>query len=284
MPHRTSGKQWLALYFENLLRLGSSTLDGALGSQILLAVVDRLIEIDVEIRWEDILKEDDSSKVFMFHVNLEDDNHHHGDSAKEADEGTYIVSDLAGPGSEAQHGLVVPHSIHRGDVPTLDEMADKMDMLMDMTFDHLQICMKQYHGNLVFDTLIRSFQTTILDTHKCKFTQFLIFYMCSLDPAMYGSSCIPCKLPCTCQLLATICGSRLCKKFAFMVPVIHKVGGGLEEPFHLKYQSICTWCVLFCMPGSDVCSLFQIKRVNGQFAKQENVTGFTLAGVGGASP
>ncbi|KAH8945277.1 hypothetical protein BDL97_12G033200 [Sphagnum fallax] len=187
MPHRTSGKQWLALYFENLLRLGSSTLDGALGSQILLAVVDRLIEIDVEIRWEDILKEDDSSKVFMFHVNLEDDNHHHGDSAKEADEGTYIVSDLAGPGSEAQHGLVVPQSIHRGDVPTLDEMADKMDMLMDMTFDHLQICIKQYHGNLVFDTLIRSFQTTILDTHKCKFTQFLIFYMCSLDPATYGS-------------------------------------------------------------------------------------------------
>ncbi|CAM6032913.1 unnamed protein product, partial [Sphagnum compactum] len=187
MPHRTTEKQWLALYFESMLKLESSTLGGALGGQMLLAVVDRLIEIDVEIRWEDILKEEDSNKVFMFHMNLEDENNV---DAKEAEDGVCLASDLSGPGIEAkhQHGLMVGRSAQDGVLPTLDEMADKMDLMMDMTFNHLQMCVNQGHCNLVFETLIWSFQTTILDTHKSKFTQFLIFYVCSLAPTTCGSS------------------------------------------------------------------------------------------------
>lgn len=156
------------------------------GGQILLAIVDRLIEIDVEIRWEDILREDDSNKVFMFHMNLDDDS---ALGVKDSDEG-YSLADSTGPGCEAkqQHGLVATRPIQNGELPTLDEMADKMDLMMDMTFEHLQLCVKQGHGNQVFETLISSFQTTILDTYKSKFTQFLVFYLCSLAPATCGSS------------------------------------------------------------------------------------------------
>lgn len=186
MPHRTCEKQWLALYVENMLRLESSTLSSALGGQMLSLIVDRLIEIDVEIRWEDILREEDSSKVFMFHMNLEDDDSF---GVHDADE-SYAVVDSSGPGCEAkQHRESSANRLvlNRG-LLTLDEMADKMDVLMGMALEHLQTCVQNGHGDLVFETLMRSFQTTILDTYKSKFTQFLIFYLCSFAPATCGNA------------------------------------------------------------------------------------------------
>lgn len=186
MPHRTIEKQWLALYVENLLRLESSSLGGALGGQMLSLIVDRLVEIDVEIRWEDIVREEDSSKVFMFHMNLDDDDEA---GVKDAEEGL-SAADATGPGCEAkqQHGAIASRQARNGPLPTLDEIADKMDVMMDMTLEHLQMCVNNGHGNQVFEALIRSFQTTILDTYKSKFTQFLLFYMCSLSPATCGNT------------------------------------------------------------------------------------------------
>lgn len=180
MPHRTSEKTWLALYVENMLRLESSSLSSSLGGQMLSLIVDRLIEIDVEIRWEDIMREEDSSKVFMFHMNLDDD-----DMALGGDEG-YAVMDASGPGCEAkqQHQALAS----RAGLATLDEMADKMDLIMDMTFQHLETCVENGHGDLIFETLMRCFTTTILDTYKSKFTQFLVFYLCSLAPATCGNT------------------------------------------------------------------------------------------------
>lgn len=187
MPHRTVEKQWLALYVENLLRLESSSLGGALGGQMLSLIVDRLVEIDVEIRWEDIVREEDSSKVFMFHMNLDDDDEA---GVKDAEEGL-SAADASGPGCEAkqQHGAIASRQAQNGPLPiTLDEVADKMDVMMDMTLEHLQRCVNNGHGNQVFEALIRSFQTTILETYKSKFTQFLLFYMCSLSPATCGNT------------------------------------------------------------------------------------------------
>jgi RNA polymerase I-specific transcription initiation factor RRN3 len=180
MPHRTCEKLWLALYVENMLRLESSSLSSALGGQMLSLIVDRLIEIDVEIRWEDIMREEDSNKVFMFHMNLDDDDILGGDEG-------YAVIDSSGPGCEAKQQQQTSES-RRALLPTLDEMADKMDAIMDMTLEHLQTCVQNGHGDLIFETLMRCFQTTILDTYKSKFTQFLIFYMCSLAPATCGNT------------------------------------------------------------------------------------------------
>jgi len=181
MPHRTSEKQWLVLYVENMLRLESSSLSSALGGQMLSLIVDRLIEIDVEIRWEDILREEDSNKVFMFHMNLDDDDILAGG------EEAFAVMDASGPGCEAKQQHQQESGL-RGSLPTLDEMADKMDSIMDMTLEHLQTCVENGHGDLIFDALMRSFQTTILDTYKSKFTQFLVFYLCSLSPEHCGNT------------------------------------------------------------------------------------------------
>ncbi|KAL3691627.1 hypothetical protein R1sor_005278 [Riccia sorocarpa] len=184
MPHKTLPKQWNVLYLENMLRLENS---GAkyISNQMLPAVVDQLIQIDVEIRWEDILTEEDTGKVYMFHMDIEDEGDERPIEDREGDENEN--GDPAGPGIEAklQYGLMSRSS--KGGVPTLDEMADKMDLMMDMTFQHLQICGNKGLSSQIFDTLAKSFQSTILNTYKSKFTQYLLFYLCSLEPSSCGS-------------------------------------------------------------------------------------------------
>ncbi|KAI5067231.1 hypothetical protein GOP47_0017759 [Adiantum capillus-veneris] len=172
MPHRIVDKEWNALYMENMLRLEQDAKGDYIQNQMLLAVVDRLIQIDVEIRWEDIVKEDDSSKIFVLDM--------------EFDELLDDVEANIGPGSEAQQLAGVVRDSDGERRLSLCAVADKMDILMDMTLQHLQKCVEAGRIEQVFSTLMASFQSTILDTYKSKFTQFLIFYVCSLSPSTVG--------------------------------------------------------------------------------------------------
>lgn len=172
MPHRIVDKEWNALYMENMLRLEQDAKGDFIQNQMLLAVVDRLIEIDVEIRWEDIVKEDDSSKIFVLEM--------------ECDELLDDVEAGVGPGSEA-HQLTGGVRDSGGERRlSLCAVGDKMDVLMDMTLQHLQKCVEAGRIEQVFSTLMNSFQKTMMDTYKLKFTQFLIFYVCSLSPSILG--------------------------------------------------------------------------------------------------
>lgn len=167
MPHRVIHKDWNALYIENMLRVESSAVGEIIGRRILMAVVDRLIEIDVEIRWEYILH-DDSSKVYTFDMEMEDDEEN---------------EEPGKPGSEAK--VQLPKSTA---MQSLGEVADKMDVLMELTLDHLKACVDEGRLPQVYDTLMHSFQSTILTTHKSKFTQFLVFFLCSLAPTTCGAT------------------------------------------------------------------------------------------------
>ncbi|CAM6098884.1 unnamed protein product [Calypogeia fissa] len=184
MPHRSSAKEWILLYLENMLRVESS--GGQYhGNQMLPAIVDHLIQIDVEIRWEDILSDDDTGKVYMFHMDVEEETE---DCEGNGCEAGGEAGDAVGPGMEGKslHGLMKRPS-SQNKVATLDEMADKMDAMMDMILDHLQRSVKRGLSLHLYGTLMKSFQSTILHTHKSKFTQFIIFYLCALEPITCGS-------------------------------------------------------------------------------------------------
>lgn len=59
-------------------------------------------------------------------------------------------------------------------MPTLDEMADKMDMLMWQTLEHLRERVErggEKECEEIFGTLLRSFESTVMETSKAKFTQ-----------------------------------------------------------------------------------------------------------------
>ncbi|KAI3993299.1 hypothetical protein MKX01_010042 [Papaver californicum] len=64
MPHISANEALMAIYVENMLRLESSTIGELVGSEMLSAVVYRLIELDVEIGWDDILQPESSKGIF----------------------------------------------------------------------------------------------------------------------------------------------------------------------------------------------------------------------------
>jgi RNA polymerase I-specific transcription initiation factor RRN3 len=63
-------------------------------------------------------------------------------------------------------------------VKEMDEYADKLDVLMVVVFEHFEWCFKDSRGSFsesVFRSLVASFETTLMQTHKAKYPQFFIF-------------------------------------------------------------------------------------------------------------
>ncbi|EFJ48520.1 hypothetical protein VOLCADRAFT_120872 [Volvox carteri f. nagariensis] len=75
--------------------------------------------------------------------------------------------------------------------PPVDEMANKMDSMMELAFEHLQKRIAAGELRQLWDTLLSCFERTILNTHRSKFTQFLLFYVCIHNPGHCSQSLAP---------------------------------------------------------------------------------------------
>ncbi|CAA7014254.1 unnamed protein product [Microthlaspi erraticum] len=148
-------------YVDNLLKLENSSIGKVVGSVILRVVMDRLRDLDLEIGWDDILQED--SNRGMFDMELED-----------AVEGAMDEGDEFPVGSLNQN---------TSDGNVVSELLDK---LMVLSFEHLESCQNSGRLDEVFEILFESFESYILNTYKSKFSQFLMFYACSLAPETCG--------------------------------------------------------------------------------------------------
>ncbi|XP_010516632.1 PREDICTED: RNA polymerase I-specific transcription initiation factor RRN3 [Camelina sativa] len=151
----------MVIYVENLLKLENSSIGRVGGSVILNVVMERLRDLDVEIGWDDIPQDDSRG---MFDMELED-----------AVEGTIDEGDEfpVGPLSQDTSGGSI----------VVSELLDK---LMVIAFEHLESCQNDGRLDEVFELLFQSFENFVLDTYKSKFSQFLMFYACSLDPENCG--------------------------------------------------------------------------------------------------
>ncbi|EEF37967.1 transcription initiation factor ia, putative [Ricinus communis] len=152
------------IYVENMLRLESGAIREFVGSRMLMAVVDKLIDLDVAIGWDDILRDDSCKGIFA--IELED-----------ADE----VSDDDEYNDYGELPRTLSHKSLGENVA-----ADLLDSLMVRIFEHLELCANNKRLNDVFETLLDSFMLTILNTYKSKFAQFVMFYACALDPENCG--------------------------------------------------------------------------------------------------
>ncbi|KAI3972582.1 hypothetical protein MKX01_019240 [Papaver californicum] len=70
----------------------------------------------------------------------------------------------------------------------ITEVAKKLDYLMVLLCQHLKSCAENGRLLKVFETLLKSFHVTVLNTQRSKFAQFFMFYACSLDPEECGVS------------------------------------------------------------------------------------------------
>lgn len=165
MPNTYIKEALIVVYVENMLRLERSAMGGVVGDMMLTAVVDKLIDLDVEIEWEDILQ-DDSGKG-IFEMELEDLEETLDDADQDGDELT----------REYSSGRSFWGNVN----------AEKLDSLLVLMFQHLNTCAKDGQLAKVFETLLESFQITVLSAYKSKFSQFVMFYACSLDPEVCGT-------------------------------------------------------------------------------------------------
>nr|AAC16259.1 unknown protein [Arabidopsis thaliana] len=173
MPKMHKKDHSIVIYVESLLKLENSSIGQVGGSMILGMVMERLRDLDVsrqnmliqlrslEIEWDDI-PQDDSSRG-MFDMELED-----------AAEGTM------------NDGDELPVGPLKQDTSDGSIVSKLLDKLMVVAFEHLESCQNDGRLDQVFESLFKSFENFILNTYKSKFTQFLIFYACSLDPENCG--------------------------------------------------------------------------------------------------
>ncbi|KAL1564536.1 RNA polymerase I-specific transcription initiation factor RRN3-like [Salvia divinorum] len=163
MPHIYVKELSIVMYVENMLRLESGAMGELVGSMALVVLMDKLIELDVEIAWGDILQDDFQKDVFDFEL-----------------------EDLAGPADNfnqenKDYTIEAPMQSFCSGIP-----AEKLDSLMVLTFEHLKYCFETGRLVQVFEILLQSFRITVLTAYKSKFAQFVMFYACSLDPENCG--------------------------------------------------------------------------------------------------
>ncbi|KAL8545574.1 hypothetical protein ACS0TY_005640 [Phlomoides rotata] len=164
MPNIYTKEAFIVLYVENMLRLESGALGELVRSSVLVSLMDRLIELDVEIAWDDILQDDFHKGIFDMELeDLEGSVDHIDQDSSEATRDALIQRFFSG-----------------------NLVAEKLDSLVVLTFEHLKFCFESGRLVQVFETLLQSFQKTILTAYKSKFSQFVMFYACSLDPENCG--------------------------------------------------------------------------------------------------
>ncbi|MCL7031544.1 hypothetical protein MKW94_007678 [Papaver nudicaule] len=146
MPPIFAKHEVMAIYVENMLRLDGGPIGEFLGDTVLLTVMDRLVDLDVEIDHRDFILLDESNDEPIFNMEYMDED------------------DL-----DDVYGYV-------------NSFPGKLDSLMVLICQHLQSCAENGRLFEVFKTLLKSFYVTILKTHKLMFSQFVVFYACSLDP------------------------------------------------------------------------------------------------------
>ncbi|KAF4358779.1 hypothetical protein F8388_022546 [Cannabis sativa] len=196
-PHYTS-KEAVSCP-ENMLKLESCIFGELVRSTMISGLIDLLVDLDVEIGWDDILH-DDSTKG-IFNMELEDIDEASDDELMDSSE---MIHDVYGAYRwqlslwlwlncfVATHLLRslfmerLPRELSRkGLVGNL--FAEKLDNLMVVVFEHLNSCEEGGRLNEVFGNLLQSFQKTVLTAYKSKFSQFIMFYACALDPENCGS-------------------------------------------------------------------------------------------------
>lgn len=143
---------------------------------ILELCIDKCLEIDVEIR----IAQDGK-------VKLEEADA--GEIEDPLKEGIFTMDEE----TETQEKNIEQEKIERIEskvqskgVDQVDELAEKLDTLMYLTFQNLASASEIKSPKDLYKMIITTFDSVILTTHKSKFVQFVILFLCGLDHEKYS--------------------------------------------------------------------------------------------------
>ncbi|RCH99074.1 hypothetical protein CU098_010364, partial [Rhizopus stolonifer] len=179
MPHKRFNSAEQAAYIKNILSVAEYV--PMLRKQILGLVVDQMVQIDAQIQIElDEMDEDVEFDVYNLDFD-QDYNSENSDSEDDDDE-----EDISDDDSVASDYI----ADHNDSVQQIKYMVRKLDAMMNLTFQYFERSSKQASvdvQNEIFYALVDIFDRSILKTLKSRYTQFLLFYYCSLNVNVYSA-------------------------------------------------------------------------------------------------
>lgn len=174
-PFRTNPRHVVDSYARNMLHI--LVYVPSLEHQILELLVDKALEIDVEIKID-----------------------HEGEATVERSvDSDHDIFEL-------EMDYPVKRTESDSEIIAVDEMADKLDSLMLLLLEYISthIPKSSNTATRLFRILLPIFESNILTTHKSKFVQFLLFCICGLDPNASDDACNTQLYRDFCQLLIQI--------------------------------------------------------------------------------
>ncbi|KAJ2956693.1 hypothetical protein NQZ79_g7500 [Umbelopsis isabellina] len=185
-PHKRFNVAEQATYVNNLLE----TIDYApiLRKQVLGLIIEKIILIDVEIQIE-LEDLEDEVEIDAFDLNFNADYEEEEDSDAESDDED-DGEDAVAQDSDSDDELDSDGETETRTAAHIKTLVKKLDAMLHLVFRYL----KEFHSNpntapeerqQLFFFLLDLFDRTVLRTFKSRYTQFLIFYFCSLDTITY---------------------------------------------------------------------------------------------------
>ncbi|TGZ83056.1 RNA polymerase I-specific transcription initiation factor RRN3 [Ascodesmis nigricans] len=181
-PHRMEKKGEHTAYLTNILRVIDYV--PALRQRILALVTERTIRIDVEV--QGYLDDLDDEELAQLEADVQDDY-------EADDDATSVVSDDSNMSDDEEEPLPTTMT----SIQTIRETADKLDSLLAILFGHYSLSFPNDSAfepsdseSATFEMLHRFFTTTIMPTHRSRFTQFLIFWAAQRSPQFSDRFCV----------------------------------------------------------------------------------------------
>ncbi|KAJ6413387.1 hypothetical protein OIU84_006228 [Salix udensis] len=125
----------MEIYLKNMLMLEGGAIREFVGSSVLMEVVNMMLELDVAIGWDELLRDDPSKGIFT--MELEDEEEEADDDGQ--------ANDVELPSTLTLRNL------------GKNLTADLLDSLMIQFFEHLEACADKKRLSEVFETLLSSF-------------------------------------------------------------------------------------------------------------------------------
>eukprot|EP01125_Pyxidicula_operculata_P000135 TRINITY_DN1020_c0_g1_i2.p1 TRINITY_DN1020_c0_g1~~TRINITY_DN1020_c0_g1_i2.p1 ORF type:complete len:489 (-),score=103.86 TRINITY_DN1020_c0_g1_i2:357-1823(-) len=152
-PHKTHPMPVQKTFVQNVLTIADYC--PVLRQNLIEMTIDKIIQIDVEIKLEEI---PDEEELFG-----ENQDHNEGELFG-------MDMDMDNPDAPTMNQNRFNQTEHT-------ENASKLDSLIDLLINYCSTKIESEQDEL-FRILLNVFDSIILTTHKSKFTQFIIFFMC----------------------------------------------------------------------------------------------------------
>ena len=201
IPHKLRDRATQCLYFRALFQLAEAPAGVALREGLLSAVIYHVLDVDVEIKWEDIVdipSEEAREEEGGVNPGEEEPDIFELEGMSELDLATQQVEGIRDRGGWEGGFGASPYSIGKYksvDTPpgavteapassAHDETADKLDSLMELVFAHLARRVAAGQLPATWSTTLQAFERFVLHAHRSKFAQFVIFYLARHAPEL----------------------------------------------------------------------------------------------------